>query len=177
MRKDTSIASSILLLRFLHGYYPNEVAKLASRTRSAIDGLLKSARSDLKKYITELPFECFEDRFERARSYDSSLDRLADVFGVRKILFDARKGRCFQAVELQALYSTANSKLSRRDLSHLVSCPTCLDLANNMLDLPLLRDRSPIDVLQRIPMVLSSCLIITNFIFDWSGLLHDGLNL
>src|SRR5262245_44174293 len=50
-RKDSSVASSVLVLRFLLGYYPEEVAKVTRRTRSSVDGLLKSARGDLKRYL------------------------------------------------------------------------------------------------------------------------------
>jgi hypothetical protein len=36
--------------------------------------------------------------------------------------------------------------VSRAVLSHLVSCPRCLDEANQLLGLPLLRERNPIDL-------------------------------
>jgi RNA polymerase sigma factor (sigma-70 family) len=167
-RKDTSIASSILVLRFLHGYYPNEVAKLTHRTRSAVDGLLKSARRDLKGHLSKQPVYHVGEDLETYQASDSWTGVILDGFGMRRILFDARKGQCFDQKQLQGIYSNANVRLSRFELSHLVSCPPCLDEANVILHLPLLRDRSPIDVLSKIPIVLS--LILTaqfSSILDW----------
>ena len=169
-RKDTSIASSILVLRFLHGYYPNEVAKLTHRTRSAVDGLLKSARRDLKGHLSKLPLCHFRDNVEAFQASDSWAGVILDGFGMRRILFEARKGQCFEQEQLQAIYSNANVRLSRCELSHLVSCPRCLDEANVILHLPLLRDRSPIDVLSKIPIVLSSLIFTAKLscILDWA---------
>lgn len=150
-RKDTSIASSILVLRFLYGYYPNEVATLTGRTRSAVDGLLKSARRDLKGHLSERPRFHFEQNADAFQASDSCPGVISDLHGMQRILFDARTGECFGMEQLQALYSNANARLSRCELSHLVSCPLCLDQANFILNFPLLRDRSPIDTLNKIP--------------------------
>lgn len=168
-RKDTSTASSILVLRFLHGYYPNEVARLTRRTRSAVDGLLKSARRDLKGHLSKLPLYHVGDGVEPFQASDSWAGVILDGFGMRRILFDARKGHCFERKQLQAIYSNTNLRLSRFELSHLVSCPRCLDEANVILHLPLLRDRSPIDVLSKIPIVLGSLIFTAKLsgILDW----------
>lgn len=168
-RKETSVASSILVLRFLHGYYPNEVAKLTRRTRSAVDGLLKSARRDLKGHLSKVPIYHFRDDVDAFQASDSWPGVISDVFGMQRILFDARKGQCFEREQLQAIYSNADARLARCELSHLVSCPHCLDEANVILHLPLLRDRSPIDVLSKIPIVLSSLIFSAKLscILDW----------
>lgn len=176
-RKDTSIATSILVLRFLHGYYPNEVALLTRRTRSAVDGLLKSARRDLKGHLSEVPVYQFRENVEPFQASDSWPGLIADVFGMQRILFDARKGQCFETEQLQAIYANANARLSRCELSHLVSCPRCLDEANVILHLRLLRDRSPIDVLSKIPIVLSSLLLTAKLscILDWGRFWHGNV--
>jgi RNA polymerase sigma factor (sigma-70 family) len=154
-RKETSIAISVLVLRFLHGYYPHEVAKLTRRTRSAVDGLLKSARRDLKDHLSDLPLHYFKQNVEAFQDSDLQTGILADVLGTRNILFEARKGKCFELRQMAILYSNPNSKLTRLQLSHLVSCPYCLDQANRILHLPLLRERFPSDSLSKIPVALS----------------------
>jgi RNA polymerase sigma factor (sigma-70 family) len=175
-RKEVSIASSILVLRFLHGYYPNEVARLTNRSRSAVDGLLKSARHDLKVYLSELPLYYLTDPDERLRFYGWSGDVVADVFGLRSILFEARKGQCFEREQLRAIYANVNSKLSRLQLSHLASCPHCLELANSLLNLGPLRERSPVDAIGKIPTLLVSLVLIVKmgFLIDLSVLLQQN---
>jgi RNA polymerase sigma factor (sigma-70 family) len=150
-RKEASIASSILVLRFLHGYYPNEVAQLTCRTRSAVDVSLKVARRDLKEYLGELPLGSFREIEERPHSSVHKNDMAGDLSGLRRILFEAKKGECFNREQLGEIYADVNAKLSRSELSHLVSCASCLDHANAVLGLVSLRNRSPIDVLGKIP--------------------------
>ncbi|MBC7933237.1 MAG: sigma-70 family RNA polymerase sigma factor [Rubrivivax sp.] len=149
-RKETSIASSVLLLRFFHGYYPNEVAKLACKTRNAIDALLKSARRDLGIYlINQKSGEPRRARTESSAPLSEQRAHLAPdiVAELRRIIFAARKGQCFQPQQLLATYAGGEAKVSRSLLSHLVSCPRCLDAANDILGLPALRHRSPVDFL------------------------------
>jgi RNA polymerase sigma factor (sigma-70 family) len=174
-RKDYSIASSVLVLRFLLGYYPEEVAKVARRSRGSVDGLLKSARGDLKKYLQELPLSCVNLKTAPDGIGNRATHSTSDTFGVSRILFESRKGKCFESQQLQKIYFSANARLSRIELSHMVSCPRCLDKTNLLLRIPLLRERSPIDVLSKVPIVLSSLLFLANFgIFDL-GFLQDGV--
>jgi RNA polymerase sigma factor (sigma-70 family) len=175
-RKEVSLASIVLILRFLHGYYPNEVARLTRRSRSAVDGLLRAARNDLRVYLHELPPYNFGDADEPLRLSKWHGDVAADIIGVRRILFEARKGQCFQHEQLRRIYSDANVKLSRSQLSHLVSCPHCLDLANSLLNMLPLRERSPVDVIGKIPALLASLVLMIKLglLIDLSQLLQQN---
>ena len=51
VRKETSKAGSLLLLRFFHGYYPGETAKLAGIRRVTVDSWLRIARNEAKSYL------------------------------------------------------------------------------------------------------------------------------
>ena len=159
-RKEVSLASSVLILRFLHGYYPNEVSRLTHRSRSAVDGLLRAARNDLKEYLRELPPYYLSDADEPLRLSNCHDELAADVMGLRQILFMARKGQCFEREQLRTIYSDANAKLSKLQLSHLVGCPRCLDLANSLLNLVPLRERSPVDAIGKIPALLTSVVLL-----------------
>lgn len=186
-RKDDSIASSILVLRFLHGYYPNEVAKLTRRTRSAVDVLLKSARCELKQYLSALPSCPLPDIDKTFVSSDWKTGISSDMFGVRQILFEARKGSCFGSERLRAIYSNDKSRLSRAELSHLVSCPQCLDSASAVLGLVPQRERSLFDALGKIPAVVGALVFVGKvmlhsyllsppsalLVSDWFGALVD----
>src|SRR5262245_51602787 len=84
-QREMSIAFSVLILRFIHGYYPNEVAHLTKRTRGAVDGFLKSARNSLRLHLSELRPFYVSDSHEALRS---SLPHSAtDIFGLQRMLF------------------------------------------------------------------------------------------
>src|SRR3989441_5971070 len=51
MRKETSKAGSVLILRFLHGYYPREIAQVMRCTREAVEERLRAARSEARQYL------------------------------------------------------------------------------------------------------------------------------
>src|SRR6266478_5729876 len=52
-RKESSKAGSVLILRFFHGYYPDEIAQLMRCTRTAVEHHLRSARSEAKVYLQD----------------------------------------------------------------------------------------------------------------------------
>jgi RNA polymerase sigma factor (sigma-70 family) len=149
-RKDASIASSVLILRFFHGYYPNEVAKLIHRTRNAVDALLKSARRDLTLFLRS-PAVAITGSERTGQDLRRSDSNASDVVSeCRRTIFAARKGRCFGSERLAAIYGNDDTMLSRAALSHLVSCAECLSMANELLGLPPLRERSPVDALGKV---------------------------
>src|SRR5262249_18265539 len=50
-RKEASKAGSILILRFFHGYYPGEIAKIALSQRRAVDDWMRIARKEARGYL------------------------------------------------------------------------------------------------------------------------------
>jgi len=50
IRKETSKAGSILLLRFFHGYYPTETAQVLRTSRNNVDNWLTLARRETKLF-------------------------------------------------------------------------------------------------------------------------------
>jgi len=164
-QRELSIAFSVLVLRFIHGYYPNEVARLTKRTRGAVDGFLKSARNALKIHLSDLRPCYFSEPHEALRA--SLSHGATDIFGLQRILFASRKGVCLESEEVRSIYLKRAAKMTRRQLSHLVTCATCLDEANAILGIVSLRERSPIDVLGKIPKTVQLLLPIIQVLIVW----------
>lgn len=151
MRKQTSKAGSVLILRFLHGYYPSEIAAVTLSTREAVEERLRIARNEVRQYLhdpkslrfmSKVQVESMQfPRMGFAQTTDQLLNQL------RQTIFDSREGDCLAPKQLRKLYQACNSVTDTLSLAHLVSCPKCLDEVNDELDLPLLKERFATDTL------------------------------
>ena len=153
MRKETSKAGSVLILRFLHGYYPREIAQVTLSTREAVEERLRIARNEARQYLhdpkslrfmSEAQIESMQfPRMGFAQTTDQLLNQL------RQTIFDSRQGDCLPYKQLRKLYETDDSAIDSLFLAHLVSCPNCLDQVNDALGLPLLNERFATDTLAK----------------------------
>src|SRR5262249_48042565 len=137
-RKETSKAGSILILRFFHGYYPGEIARIAVCPRRAVDDWMRIARNEARCHIERAVVGRDSARGPAAagRAGSDFLDLL------RARIFDSRNGRCLDAGEIQERYSGQGQKaIDRKLLAHISSCPECLERINQTLGLPPLSDR------------------------------------
>ena len=151
MRKQTSKAGSVLILRFLHGYYPREIAQVTLSTREAVEERLRIARNEVRQYLhdpkslrfmSEAQIESMQfPRMGFAQTTDQLLNQL------RQTIFDSRQGDCLPHKQLRKVYESENSAIDSLFLAHLVSCPHCLDQINDALGLPLLNERFATDTL------------------------------
>ncbi len=152
MRKQTSKAGSVLILRFLHGYYPREIARVMLSTRQAVEERLRIARNEARQYLQnpkslrfmhEQPAGTIPvSRMGFAQTTDNLISEL------RQTIFDSRQGDCLTGKQLEKLYrESENSVIDNVLLAHLVSCPQCLDQVNRTLNLPLLSERFTTDTL------------------------------
>src|SRR6266508_2575997 len=154
-RKATANAASVLILRFFHGYYPSEIAKVLRNTCEAVHLRLRAARTEAKAYLENsksltfldgqsqpLSPEIFPARFARARG-----DFLLEL---QQTIFQSRSGDCLSREELKELYEAARQgPFARKHLAHIVSCPVCLDTVNSLLGLSLLSERYPTDTMDK----------------------------
>src|SRR6266498_2731500 len=53
IRKNSSKAGSVLLLRFFHGYYPEEIARVLRTSRQAVEDRLRSARTEARVFLED----------------------------------------------------------------------------------------------------------------------------
>jgi RNA polymerase sigma factor (sigma-70 family) len=152
VRKQTSKAGSVLIMRFLHGYYPREIAQVALSTRQAVEERLRIARNEARQYLqdpkslrflSEEPTETIQVlRSGFAQTTDQLLNEL------RQTIFDSRQGDCLTARQIEKLYrEVEKSVVDNTLLAHLVSCRQCLDEVNRTLNLPLLGERFTTDTL------------------------------
>jgi len=99
------MAASVLILRFFHGYYPSEIAKILRSSSRAVSLRLRIARREAKtslsnpenlKFMNDRPVEIFPVNF--ARTIDDLLREL------RQMIFQSRRGECLSREQLQKLY-------------------------------------------------------------------------
>ena len=151
LRKQTSKAGSVLILRFMHGYYPREIAQVMRCSREAVEERLRLARNEAKQYL-ENPagLRFIGNPAGEKISISGGFARTADEFlaELRRTVFDSRKGECLTVAQFETLYQkAAPAKIQHLTLAHIVSCHACLDEVNRLLSLPLLSERFPTDTL------------------------------
>ncbi|HET9530782.1 MAG TPA: sigma-70 family RNA polymerase sigma factor [Blastocatellia bacterium] len=150
VRKETSRAGSVLILRFFHGYLPGEIALILQTSRQAVAELLRVARQEARLSLDQprrLSFmrEARTDLLSGSLFKRSQPDFLNDL---RSAIFRSRHNSCVPAEQLEKFYSSeAPETINALTLGHVVSCPRCLDAVNSLLDLPRLSDRYPTDTL------------------------------
>lgn len=145
-RKDSSIAASVLLFKYFHGYFTAEIVRLLKRSRSSIEGRLADARRELDAGLLNdkqptkrragfppggsgMPIVSAETLLEELRNY----------------VFSRTTGRCLTYDQYRKLYSKQALVPTREEIGHLVSCRTCLNLVNALLKMPELKERHPLD--------------------------------
>lgn len=147
VRKETSKAGSVLVLRFFHGYYPAEIARVMSSAGRTVDKWLWIARREARSFVDDSE----SLRFMAARAtVDVShvgINQSTPEFlsALREVIFRARSGDCLSSEQLRELYSSGQEAISCSTLSHMVSCRRCLDETNRLLGLPPLSERHATD--------------------------------
>jgi len=150
LRKETSKAGSVLILRFFHGYYPSEIASVTRTTRTAVDKWLQIARAEARLYINNPACLTFmrDSQVRELSGIDFGLSATGFLNELREEIFRSRRSECLRAEEIREKYRAAEAgSLDCDHLAHIVSCAQCLNLINHLLGLPLLSQRSPSDTL------------------------------
>lgn len=143
IRKESSRAGSVLILRFFHDYTPSEIAQVLCTSRHCVDQWQRFARRELKLYLTtpqRLRFVTTTKSITLPQMRAFSSRSLAD--DLRVLIFSSRQGECLSAEELKQIYEAKTGELlSTTKLGHIVSCRSCLDQVNSILGLPTLDQR------------------------------------
>lgn len=143
IRRHTSKAGSVLILRFLHGYFPNEISQILKSPRSAVDNLLQTARREVKAFRQNPEALTFLNSPETTDVPNFSFGQVSpDILSeVRKAVFMTSGSDC-PTPETKALYTPGEESLiTAKALAHLATCRICLDSVNEMLGLPSLASR------------------------------------
>src|ERR1051325_6683753 len=153
IRKESSKGGSLFLLRFFHGFYPSEVARLAGIKRVTVDSWLRLARTEAKVYLENPEALNFIDMPATTRR-SSLVPRNEWEFldEATAQIFSSCQGECISDKRLRRLYSEAGPEaLDCPTLAHISSCQRCLVKAAKILNLPTGDDRCPPDYLRRDP--------------------------
>jgi RNA polymerase sigma factor (sigma-70 family) len=150
LRKQSSRAGSVLILRYFHGYHVSEIAGILRGTFQAVRQQLTFARNEARLFL-ENPqalkiIQHASPGFTAGTHGVCSADRL--LIELRKAIFDSCQGECISSGTLSGLYTHGLvSTADNSTVAHIVSCPLCLDQVNARLGLPLLAERHPADTL------------------------------
>jgi len=146
IRKNSSKVGSVVILRFFHGYYPNEISAVARSSRAGVDKMLQRARSEARLYLKDPNSLSFLKGEEppadlQIRFGQEPEDLLCEL---RDALYRSRQGECLSNQQLREAYQVKESdRVSPEILAHIVCCAVCLDEVNRLLGLPMLADREP----------------------------------
>ncbi len=148
VRKESSKAGSVLILRFMHGYYPAEIARLTGSTREAVEERLRVARNEARQYLKDPESLRFINKERGVRAAPTGYVQTPEELlrDLRGRVFDSRRGACPAGERLAKIYE-AKGGPDCATLAHLVSCPRCIDEANDLHGLPPLSERFPVDSL------------------------------
>ena len=150
VRKQSSRAGSVLILRYFHGYHLSEIAEVLRVNFHAVHQQLTCARNEARLFLedpTALKFiQQYPEMPSLSVNHVCSADKL--VVELRKTIFDSCEGDCISTENLKCLYVKDRiAPVDNPTLAHIVSCPVCLDAVNVRLGLPLLAERHPADTL------------------------------
>jgi len=151
VRKETSRAGSVLILRFFYDYSPSEIARVTLSPRGAVDDWLRLARREARSYLEDpkrLKFMAGKQggsyRFNTRPSKSS--DDI--VYELRASILRSGRGDCPSEAQLRDLYQESeqvDKSIECATLGHIVSCARCLDRVNHLLGLPSLSSRQAIE--------------------------------
>src|SRR5579863_1643825 len=137
-RKETSLAASILLLRYFHGYYPVEICRLLNARRKLVYRWIDRGRTDVKSYM-ESPW-AYPGYGVAERKTPPPIGRpIAFLRCLRERIFDSCSSPC-------SVLTCDPNRLGRVELAHLVSCRSCLHRFNQETGLTHVEDRLADDI-------------------------------
>jgi RNA polymerase sigma factor (sigma-70 family) len=147
-RKEKSKAGSVLLLRFFHGYYANEISLVLRSPRRAVDDWLLIARREAKLHLESPHRFALLKHIPGAETYDIASGQTPGFLSeLRSAVFHSCRGSCLAKEQLRVMYfSTEAGSIDCPTLAHIVSCRICLDKVNELLGLARLSDRYPTDM-------------------------------
>ena len=146
-RKPASVSASILILRFFHGYFSAEVARVTGRSKNAVEARLLKCRHEISLNLFD-PSSSGKPNSLRALLPSNVIATNSDLLlELRERVFTAADGRCLSTKDLNIIYKKSVTGLTRDELSHLVSCRKCLYRVNDLLRMPQLSERHPLDTL------------------------------
>lgn len=141
VRRLSSKAGSVLILRFFHGYAPAEIGRVLRMSPDAADNLLRLGRREARVWLQDPRRLSFPRMTETPRRGIGFGDPSSPLFDLQAAIFNANETPCPPPPELRDSYSPPLEPIECAPLAHLVTCRRCLDLVNDTLGLPRLAAR------------------------------------
>ena len=153
-RKRTARFASMFLLRFFHGYFPEEIAYICISKRVAVDLGLSQARRELKAHLAD-PRQIHvlgRSPFPEQKPVNTAIPIDNFEHELRRSIFHSHVEPCPPIEELERSYNTLSQRsLDSNLLAHIVACEPCLDRAARHCNVPPPSSRSMNDSFGRSP--------------------------
>jgi len=142
VRRATCKRACVLTLRYFHGYYPSEIAKVINGSALLVRRLLSDARKEVKELLTNSfgDKDAFSELPHDLKKIGSDISDPEFLRKLRQALFPSKNGCCNSPTELEALYQQSKV-VNGTVLAHVVHCRNCLDQINRLRGLPSLSER------------------------------------
>jgi DNA-directed RNA polymerase specialized sigma24 family protein len=133
-RKRSAKFASIFLLRFLHGYFPEEIMRICLISRHAVDLNVRYARKEVRAFLeSKLPLRLSRRspvKLLELPSRHIPIPAHAFTEELREATMSANNHPCERLGQLQTRYQALPAlPIDCELLSHLVSCESCLGYA------------------------------------------------
>ena len=135
-RKETSVPSSILILRFFHGYYTDEICRITGAQRRQVNKWLARGRNEAKNFLAKPNSLLDQELSGVALAPKTPRGFLAHL---RRMIFDSCSTPC-------TVLETGEETNDTQALAHLVSCPKCLERRSRGCRLPSVAERMMDDI-------------------------------
>jgi RNA polymerase sigma factor (sigma-70 family) len=125
-QETRTLASSILILRFIHDLKIREIAEILRRPRNSIDSRLSFARREIAEVVRG------KNRLKKRRRRTAKEERapvlssIAPANDLQVRIFSSKIGECLDRGELLKIYRDKGAIPTREQVAHLVGCELCL---------------------------------------------------
>jgi RNA polymerase sigma factor (sigma-70 family) len=157
-RKQSARFASMFLLRFFHGYFPEEIASICLAKRFSVDLGLRQARRELKTHLADPHRLRVLGRAPFAEQKPIRIAVPMEQFEeeLRLRIFQWNNGACPSPEEFECIYSAQNPRgMETGVLAHVVACEHCLDNVSRRSGAPPPTARSMDESLSRAPRSIS----------------------
>ena len=137
-RKEASLAASMLILRYFHGYYPGEICLLLRAKRKMIYRWIDRGRAEMKDYM-EFPYALPGHGGAGRKPAPPIASPIAFLRRLRERIFDSCTTPCL-------ILASDATELGVTELAHLVSCRVCLDRRSRQMGLGYVAERMTDDI-------------------------------
>jgi DNA-directed RNA polymerase specialized sigma24 family protein len=136
VRKESSPAASVLILRFFWGFSPSAVARIAQASPVVIAQRLRRARVEAKRYLASPGRLAFlrHQKLPPLVAFDSAAPIHDTCAHALAAIVRTRRRACLTEEAIEALYAGVES-VPTGTLAHLSSCHACIDRVTRQLGL------------------------------------------